>query len=394
MKNKVKALILAISIIVATVASSAELVSAREPGGELGTYTVDETVIKTSGSIYDVYHFTNEAIVGSTGYEDDNIDFEGVAGLKYKTSGTKVTFTAYTHAPVYIDGGNVYVEINKKNILVGHVANGESGSFDMAEVLKANGGDLNKADWYRLSIKLSDQRVVGHLYWDGKSVCCCRVGENYQQDIKTWNKVVKDMKPKDYLDMWVGNKNVPITYPTSGEGGCCNHVQLWRDLAHKIILKDSWSDEAKVYVLVQYLAENYAYDDYRVKICDNVSRANMDDAWNDDNHFMYYNKVGNCWDFANALTIMCREYGIPCTSVDNDGHTANAVWLNDEWVCIDVSVLVQHHCTEKDTNPKKWLEHRDAHYCDAYGYYASQFDTHNQGLCTPITATSRNDNPL
>ncbi len=364
-----------------------------EVDSNLGAYTVDETVVKPDESIYEVYHFTNDGIVGSTGFEGDNVDFEAVAGIKYKTSRTKVTFTAYTHNPRYLDGGDVYVQVGQKDVPVGHVANGESGTFDMAEVLKANGGDLNKATWYRLGIKLSDQKVVGHLYWDGKSVCVCRVGKNSLQNIKVWNKVVENMNPNDYLNMWVGNKSVPITYPTSGTGGC-NHVQEWCDKAHELIVKDSWNDETKVYVFVQYLAENYAYDDYRVKTCDNVSRANMDNAWDDDNHFMYYNKVGNCWDYANALTIMCREYGIPCTSVDNDVHTANAVWLHGEWVCIDVSVLAQYHCTEKDTNPKKWLKHRDNYYRQAYGYYSNQFDTHNQGLCTPITATSRKANPM
>ena len=357
-----------------------------------GAYTVDEKVIK-SNSIYEAYHFTNEGTVGCTGFEDDNIDFEGIAGLRYKTSGTKVTFEAYTHNPKYIDGGNVYVQVGQKDVVVGHVANGESGSFDMASILKANGGDINKATWYRFGIKLSDKKAVGHLYWDGKTVCVCRVGKNSRQNIKVWNNVVKNMNPKDYLNMWVGNKSVPITYPTTGVGGC-NHVQLWRDLAHEIIVKDNWNDEIKVYAFVQYLCENYAYDDYRVKTCDNVSRANLANAWDDDNMWMYYNKVGNCWDFANALTIMCREYGIPCTSVDNADHTANAVWLRGEWVCIDVSTLVQHHCTEKDTNPKKWLKNRDNYYRQAYGYYSNQFNTHNQGLCTPITAGSHNDNPL
>ena len=375
MKNRVRSLLLAVSIVIATVAPSTNLVSAKEFDRNL-----------------EAYHFTNEGICGATEYINDNVDFEALAGIKYKTNGTKVTFTAYAHNEAYLDGGDVYVQIGQKDVIVGHVADKESGTFDMAEVLKAN-GDVTKADWYRLGIRLSKQNVVGHLYWDGKSVCACRVGKNADSNAKKWNAVVKDMNPDDYVNMWVGNEDNPITYPTSGTGGV-NHVQKWRELAHEIIKFDTWSDEAKVYALTQYLCRNYAYDDYRVHTCNNVSRAKQTNGWMNDKMFMYFNKVGNCWDFANALTIMCREYGIPCTSVDNDTHTANAVWLNGEWVCIDVSVLVQHHCTEKDTDPEKWREQRDCTYADCYGYYSDQFDTHNQGLCTPITATSNKANPM
>ena len=71
----------------------------------------------------------------------------------------------------------------------------------------------------------------------------------------------------------------------------------------------------------------------------NRSRATLAEDWTNDNLFSYYNHVGNCYDYANIMTIMCRHLGIPCTTVENSYHTANAVWMDGEWVCIDVSVL-------------------------------------------------------
>ena len=196
--------------------------------------------------------------------------------------------------------------------------------------------------------------------------------------------------------MYVGNKNNPITYPTSGTNGACNHVQKWCDLSDEIIKIDTWSDEMKVFALVKYLTQNYAYDDYRVNTLNNTSRAMKKGVWSDDNLFMYYNKVGQCWDFANALTIMCRHQGIPCTSAENDGHTVNAVWMCGEWIAIDVSSLVSNHCDTEDTDPKNWKHYRTGAYNRFYGYYDGTMETYNQALATPETTLSNRSgkNPM
>ncbi len=58
-------------------------------------------------------------------------------------------------------------------------------------------------------------------------------------------------------------------------------------------------------------------------------------------------------------------------------------------------LLVSHHCCEDDTDPDKWIDIRYGTYRDDYGYYETMFDTYNQGLCTPITATSTTaQNPM
>ncbi len=211
-----------------------------------------------------------------------------------------------------------------------------------------------------------------------------------------WNEVIGSLDPATCVEMYVGTPSVPITYPTSGQNGNCNHVQEWCDLSERIITNDAWSDEEKVYALVQCLIENYAYDNYRVITLKNVSRANKDNAWSDDNHFMFYNHVGQCWDFANALCIMCRHQGIPCTSAENSYHTVNAVWLDGEWVAIDVSAMTKYYCNTEDTSRKFWMDRCEDDSNRYYCYYDDNMDTYNQALATPETtlSTRSGKNPM
>ena len=366
-----------------------------ETDSSCGAYTADATVIQR-GNQLDVYHLGNKATCGITEWRNDIIDFEGLAGLRVTTSGTKVTYTAYSHNKTYAVGGNVVLRRDRKDtgISLGCVKADESNSFDIAQILDANKVSSPNG-LFELAMKLPDQDVCTHLWFDGQNVQTCRIGSNMSQKIKVWNDLTGKIDPETCLGMYVGNPDNPITYPTSGQNGNCNHVRQWRELSHEIIINDKWTDEAKVYAIVQWLARNCAYDDWRVSVNNNKSRATLAQTWDDDSLWMFYNHCGNCWSFANACTIMLREQDIPCTSVDNGFHTANAVWLNGEWVCIDVSVLVAHHCCEEDTAPDKWIDVRHGTYRDDYGYYETMFNTYNQGLCTPITATSTTaQNPM
>ncbi len=139
-----------------------------------------------------------------------------------------------------------------------------------------------------------------------------------------------------------------MTYPTSGRNGNCVHFEEWKGLGDKIIQDKNWSDEYKVFALVTHLAEYYAYDEYRADICHNKSRALMANDYADDFNFMFYNDVGTCWDYTNALAIMCRTQGIPCTSVERDTHTWNVVYINGEWIPIDICCFNLYKCRTED----------------------------------------------
>lgn len=345
---------------------------------------------------YTICHLNNDGWCGITQFDGDNVNFEACAGLKVHCDKNSVDYTMYSHSN-QIDDGTVTIERSAYSADLGAIKVDETKTFDIKAII-AQMGVQNAEGIYTLSLKFGVYKnpVSILLYYDGNKVQTCWKTACTQHDIDRWNEIVSKLDPKDYVKMYVGNKNNPITYPTSGTGGACNHVQEWCDLSDEIIKKPEWSNEAKVYAMVMYLTRNYAYDDYRVSVLDNASRAMTTNSWNDDNLWLYYNKVGQCWDFANVMTIMCRYQGIPCTSVENEGHTVNAIWMNGEWIAVDVSALVANHCDTEDTAPSNWKHYRVSNYRTSYGYYDGTMDTYNQALATPETtlSTRSGKNPM
>ena len=353
--------------------------------------------ITTNNNWITVTRLSDDGICGCTDWTTDYIEYEGLAGLKTHCDGTKVDYTMYSNSRS-ITSGKVWIfDPEDMDALSG-----------LGSVKPDVTNTINFTDYYtkpgtyglRIEVPITTEKgdfnlqADAYLYYDGKVVKACRrmrVGE----DAKTWYELVGKLDPNKCLGMYVMDKNVPITYPTSGRGGDCDHVEEWRALSHEIITNDEWSDEYKVFRLVHYVVINYAYDDYRVRTLRNASRATEAGCWTDDNLWCYYNKVGQCWDFENIMTIMCREQGIPCTSVENKYHTLNAVWMYGEWVAIDVSQLVEQHCETKDTAPSNWVKYRQGMYFNCYGVYYSDLDSYNQCIATPRTTLyPGSDNPI
>ncbi len=345
---------------------------------------------------YTICHLRDDGCCGATQYDGDNVNFEAGAGLKVHCDKTSVDYTMYSHS-TKINDGTVTIERSAYSADLGAIKVDETKSFDIETIIDQMGVQ-NAAGIYTLSLEFDAYKnpVSILLYYNGSKVQTCWKTACSQYDIDRWNSIVGDLDPNTCLDMYVGNKNCPITYPTSGTGGACNHVQEWCDLSDEIIKFDTWSDEMKVFALVKYLTENYAYDDYRVYCLNNTSRATKDKAWSDDNHFMYYNKVGTCFDATCALTIMCRHQGIAATSMENAHHTVSCVFMNGEWIGIDVSALMANHCDTEDTDPENWKHYRIGPYNRYYGYYDGDMDTDNQALATPETmlSTGSGMNPM
>lgn len=397
-----------------------------------GKFASDETAIGCGnlyrGFDYYAYHFRDSCKRGTV-YDmtDENpaqyeTNLEGIFGIQTDCKGTTVTCTLYNHA--YTNSGKLMLnqmDDSNKNILnIGEISFGNPVSFDMKKAASDLGVKnlsssigvtpkevpskygmatevvLTEREMELFQLKfiysLNNQTrfLTTYLYYDGKKVQTCWITRSsyISDDIHTWNTLVSNINPNTCLNMYVGNKNYPITYPTSGTDGNCNHVKLWQAKSHEIVddlaKKYNWNDEMKILALTKYLTENYAYDEWRVQVNHNQSRAAKYKRWNDDSLWMYYNNVGQCWDFANVMTIMCREQGIPCTSLENYGHTINIVWLNNEWIGIDISSLVYHENWEEKPVKEKW-ETRRAEWSTCYGYYDTTMNTHNQCIATPAT---------
>ncbi len=159
-----------------------------------------------------------------------------------------------------------------------------------------------------------------------------------------------------------------LTYPTSGKYGRCVHVKQWESKADEITIKDEWSDEFKVYRFLDYFAKECAYDEWGFGERALKVPGKTDDGYMENDNFLYYSHVGVCFDYVNALVIMCRHIGIPATSLDTykTNHTIALVYLDDEWVAIDPIDVLYKQCVEEDTDSDKW-EKRGASFTRAYG---------------------------
>ena len=203
-----------------------------------------------------------------------------------------------------------------------------------------------------------------------------------------WNTLMSDADPDDYLSL------TGLTYPSSGTNGNCNHVSLWSGKARELTRNRKLSDASKVHLFATYLADNYAYDEYRAKSLDNVSRANHKfecgekNAWKDDSNFMYYNHVGTCWDYTNAMVIMCRTVGIAATSVENDDHTMTAVYIDGHWTAIDITAIVRRYCDTEDTSKAKWKEYKNVS-SSRYKLYPDDMTSHDGEVWTSDKATGK-----
>lgn len=95
------------------------------------------------------------------------------------------------------------------------------------------------------------------------------------------------------------------------------------------------------------MTANLSYDKYMVTKLGDKDRfiANGSSNWN-----VYYTHAGVCRDFVNIYTIMCRELEIPCATVEANGrnHTWNIVYLNGEWIEVDVTKDIKRIVYKED----------------------------------------------
>ena len=147
-----------------------------------------------------------------------------------------------------------------------------------------------------------------------------------------------------------------ISYPYEAKGqaeynGCSTYVEdtgFWLNMADKI-LSGHENDSAafKALLLHDWMTENLIYDSYKVNYLENPRYYGHYDTG------LYYVsdcKVGVCRDYVNIYAIMCRKYGVPCIILGNTakGHVWNAVYLDGEWVEVDLTGDIGRYANTSD----------------------------------------------
>ena len=310
-------------------------------GRDLGAF--DETNARTFG-------------IASNG---QRIDFEGLGGIAL-SAGTAVTCKFYSHSSKLKPDGVVTLKC------VSLPAKERNAEGEGTVILQSFEYDKNYSipvskladGTYSVRCHFKEDGVANGILCEGFFVKCgktfkiCRVAEGSDQEVtESWNsfcKLMSKTKPEDNLR--VDNLSYPSEYHSDYNAA----DDLIKICDEKIIKKKDWSDELKVYAIIEWMRKNYAYDDwYAVQGNGNHKFRNGDD-WTDPNCFITRTNVGVCYDFANILVIMCRHLGIPACTINDDRHIWCGVYLQGSWVTIDPTKMMDYHCLQEDANPAQW----------------------------------------
>lgn len=334
----------------------------------------------SSQYVYGLKESCNFGVAMPEAKQNNIIYLEGLYGIRLSVDDNQVTYEPYKHNNAISSTAEMMLYEIKDNELVKVKNLGKADSdreYSLTYTFKNNIVYMIGASFEIQGLE-ERQEAIGFLYKTDDGLFTCRAtstDNNINAGIDGWMRLMKDIDPKDYIS------NDKITYPTSGSNGSVTHVKQWEDISDTLILHDDWTDEMKVFAFVDYLSKNIAYDEYRTRQSNNRSRASIAGDYTKDKYFTLGNNVGVCWDYVNILTIMCRHHGIPATSVDNDHHTINAVWLNNEWVSIDVTDTVRYNCETKDTDKSGWVKHKPTY--SMYGSYNGMgFTTVDESIWT------------
>lgn len=299
------------------------------------------------------FRFGNSRSYGCT--SDKNKTYiESEWGMHIQTDGSEVKCTPYNNRLKGVEVKSVefweWGENPRSLTTVSNAAWDKKICFDLS---KCNNGI------YLVRLYISGGDVVLQtldcelLYMNSNAYTCCSVARNADEPgqismrLRELHKWTDKLKPNEYMSL------EGLTYPSSGEKGIVNNVNDIAKFSHTLI-KDEWSDEYKVYAFTDWLINNVAYDKWRTEKNNSHSRAYTYECYTKPEYFMWTNHVGVCWDYTNALAIMCRDNGIAATSIDTERHTWNLIYINGQWESIDLCSINKFYSYDKVPNKNNW----------------------------------------
>lgn len=333
----------------------------------------EPTTLRSDNRILEHYTFRerDERTFGYF-YSDDSIAFEGLYGIRINTKNNNITYTLYSHTNGNaVEGLKLYKDNDVSEFDFIKDLPGKDLDKPYQIKLESDGIYFIKADFTKANNSY-EGLVKGYIVVkNGKAQACdwAYKGTTKVCSYDKWSKLMSNTKPEDCLD------ESQLSYPTRRNYHCVKEMQ---NLSDELILSDDWSDEIKVFAFANYIVTHYAYDVWRCN--HDMTRAKYYNNYNDPKNFILETGCGVCWDFTNIMVIMCRHHNIPCTSVENNSHAANAVWLNGEWVCIDLTPLAQYQVQGLDYTDV--LPRSTDRWYKCYGVYSSSFDSVGREIWT------------
>ncbi|MBQ4578854.1 MAG: transglutaminase domain-containing protein [Clostridia bacterium] len=108
------------------------------------------------------------------------------------------------------------------------------------------------------------------------------------------------------------------------------------------------TDEEKVVAIHNYIAEYFSYD---YDFAAGVRNGSIKNYTPDTAHLLE-KQQGVCYDFSALFAAMCRSQEIPCAVAKGyttgGYHAWNMVWLNEQWVAVDLTVSIAYGMSDTD----------------------------------------------
>lgn len=292
----------------------------------------------------------------------DHVDFEALLGINLVTSGNTLSVKAYANNDKNLPDGKVLitridVARDKKSGTRKVIAD----TFDLQKVITYDCKGL--ADGiYQVDAEFDKITTYGFIVKDSSGVHTCRtlLSDIDKERQERFDKVLAKVNPKDNLSI----KN--LSYPSELRENYHAADKLCK-LADSLV-KDSYSDELKVYAVYDYARRNWAFDSWYANQGHNGRHNRFNDTWTDSRAFLPDSNVGVCAGFMNATVIMLRHLGIPACGITSESihHAWVAAYLNGEWVTFDTNEFVTHTCNQEDTDKTKWTS-RGSNFETYYG---------------------------
>lgn len=324
---------------------------------EFVAYTTGNSELNFS-SYYTPYlfDFRSHMAVGYSLNDTDNpLAVEADYGLKGEFNGSIVTIQTYNHTDKVLTVTASYLEALDASINT-KITYEFSSKPDYSEAKNLPNG------LYRASVTFSNY-TTSELYFlvNGDEYLFCQMimasksspDDNHNiTKIRARRAVLHNLlaeyptvTPENSLDIDI------IKYPY--EDMYWNGKQIWRcDTMRWAELSDTlvdsgWSNERKAYVICDWMSQNLAYDRY----VRDVLHGDRDSAAGDfmGEYSVWNLRAGVCRDFGQILAIMLRRQGIPAEVIANDTHLWNIVYLNGQWMEVDICLSNTKYVNGVDT---------------------------------------------
>lgn len=321
---------------------------------EIGTETVIEyTSVKESFKNSDeriwLYDLNTVKSVGC-GMDGSVRDTEMYYGGKAYAEGKTVFFKLYDNMGGTELSGNAAIE---------YLGSGSETYTEISVSDEYTGFDMSGSEYadglYRITFGAGGVKLDLYFYISGGSIFLCSVSRS-AEDMEIYvlqrNRLFNAMKDSDIIPENSSDVSVlhyPVYLPDEDPALFRSDEGKWAALSHKLI-QPEWSDERKLLALHDWMTENISYDKYRWEVLKETRTQATGDytgTW-----AVYDTHTGVCHDFANIMTIMCREQGIPAVTVDAvlGMHVWNAVYINNKWTEFDITVDIDRYVYGEDVH--------------------------------------------